>query len=220
MARFFKSNYSERNLARLCVKLFKEQLFWPRPRNTRLPDKNQERRPITVELNLNAVTLYDGKSCLLLTFDLARSKTHLRSAPLPRNAERTSIEFGFWRSRRRLRTGSNLPPRMTYRSLLAHRTAPAASFEGSILLCNDYYRHASAPARSESWGVDDVQVDFTGLASYARIAPHKTGHGSVPHRSALHWPVLIQGGVGASVLSRWARSTALQNRCPPTAGLG
>ena len=38
---------------------------------------------------------------------------HLLSAPLPRNAERTSIEFGFGRSRRRLRTESSLPPRTT-----------------------------------------------------------------------------------------------------------
>ena len=30
--------------------------------NTRLPDNNQERRPITTELNLNAVTLFDGES--------------------------------------------------------------------------------------------------------------------------------------------------------------
>ena len=38
------------------VKLFKEQLFCSKPRNTRLPDNNQERRPITIELNL-------GKNC-------------------------------------------------------------------------------------------------------------------------------------------------------------
>ena len=48
-------------------------------------------------------------------------------------------------------------------SLLAPNTPLAASSEGSILLCN-VERHASAPARSESWGVVDVQVDFTGLA--------------------------------------------------------
>ena len=41
------------------------------------------------------------------------------------------------------------------------------------MLRNDY-RHASPPARSESRGVVDVQVDFTGLAIYARIAPHMT----------------------------------------------
>ena len=64
--------------------------------------------------------------------------------------------------------------------LVAHHTALAASFEGSILLCNDY-RHASPPARSESWGVVDVQVDFTGLA-IIRPHLHKTGYGSVPHR--------------------------------------
>ena len=38
------------------------------------------------------------------------------------------------------------------------------------MLCNDY-RHASAPARSESWGVVDVQVDFTWLAI---IRPHRS----------------------------------------------
>ena len=65
-------------------------------------------------------------------------------------------------------------------SLLACNTTPAVSLEGSIGLCNDY-RHASPPARSESRGVVDVQVDFTGLAIYARIAPHKTGHAGVPH---------------------------------------
>ena len=59
-------------------------------------------------------------------------------------------------------------------SLLARNT-PAASLKGSILLFNDY-RHASPPARSESRGVVDVQGDFTGLAIYARIAPHKTGY--------------------------------------------
>ena len=53
-------------------------------------------------------------------------------------------------------------------SLLAYNITPAACVEGSALLCNDY-RHASAPARSESWGVVDVQVDFTGLAI---IRPH------------------------------------------------
>ena len=70
-------------------------------------------------------------------------------------------------------------------SLLACNTTPAASLEGSILLCNDY-RHASPPARSESRGVVDLQVDFTGLAIYARIAPHKTGYNGVPQRSAEH----------------------------------
>ena len=66
--------------------------------------------------------------------------------------------------------------------ILACNTTPASSLEGSILLCNDY-RHASPPARSESRGVVDVQVDFTGLAIYARIAPHKIGYAGVPHRS-------------------------------------
>ena len=46
------------------------------------------------------------------------------------------------------------------------------------MLCNDY-GHASAPARSESWGVVDVQVDFTGLAI---IRPHS----SSPDRVRLH----------------------------------
>ena len=73
-------------------------------------------------------------------------------------------------------------------SILACNITPAASLDGSILLWNDY-RHASPPARSESRGVVDVQVDFTGLAIYARIAPHKTGYAGVPHRSAEHRPV-------------------------------
>ena len=64
---------------------------------------------------------------------------------------------------------------LEWHSLLAHHTAPAASFEGSILLCNDY-RNASAPARSESWGVVDVQVDFTGLAI---IRPHRSSQDRV-----------------------------------------
>ena len=36
-------------------------------------------------------------------------------------------------------------------------------------------RHASAPARSESWGVVDVQVDFTGLVR----RPHHSSRGRV-----------------------------------------
>ena len=41
-----------------------------------MPENNQERRPITIELNLNAVTLCDGESLPVssLTFDLASSK--------------------------------------------------------------------------------------------------------------------------------------------------
>ena len=74
-----------------CVKLFKEQLFWPRPRNTRLPDNNQERRPITIELNLNAVTLFDGEILPVssLTFDLASSKTPstIRASPSKRRKD-------------------------------------------------------------------------------------------------------------------------------------
>ena len=38
----------------------------------------------------------------------------------------------------------------------------------SLLACNTH-RHV------------DVQVDFTGLAIYTRIAPHKTGYAGVPH---------------------------------------
>ena len=82
-------------------------------------------------------------------------------------------------------SGLKVVSRLKWHSLFAHNTAPTASFEGSILLCNDH-RHASAPARAESWGVVDVQADFTGLAIYARIATHKTGYAGVPHRSAEH----------------------------------
>ena len=38
------------------------------------------------------------------------------------------------------------------------------------MLCNDE-RYASAPARSESWGVVDVQVDFTVPAVYPKGQP-------------------------------------------------
>ena len=44
------------------------------------------------------------------------------------------------------------------------------------MLCNDY-RHASPPARSESWGMVDVQVDFTGLVI---IRPHRSSQDRVP----------------------------------------
>ena len=58
------------------------------------------------------------------------------------------------------------------RNTLTRNITPAASLEGSILLV----RQTSPPARSESRGVVDVQVDFTGLAIYTRIAPHKAGY--------------------------------------------
>ena len=47
------------------------------------------------------------------------------------------------------------------------------------MLCNDY-RHASPPARSESWGVVDVQDDFTGLAI---IRPHRSSQDRVRQRT-------------------------------------
>ena len=48
-------------------------------------------------------------------------------------------------------------------------------------------------------------VDFTGLAiSYARIAPHRTGYGSIPNRSALYGPV---GRSIHAVLNNFSRST-------------
>ena len=59
-------------------------------------------------------------------------------------------------------------------SLLAHNTPLAASSEGSILPCN-VERHASAPARSESWGVVDVQVDFTGIV----LRAHRSSRGRI-----------------------------------------
>ena len=65
--------YSLIKATRSCVKLFKEQLLYAlrKPRNTRLLDNNLERRPITIELNLNAVTLCGGESLPVssLTFD-------------------------------------------------------------------------------------------------------------------------------------------------------
>ena len=64
------------------------------------------------------------------------------------------------------------------------------------MLCNDY-RHASAPARSESWGVVDVQVDFTGLAI---IRPHR----SSPDRVRQRTPKV--SGALTSLYPRWGRS--------------
>ena len=54
----------------LSCKLFKA-ITLRKPRNTRLLDNNLERRPITIELNLNAVTLCGGESLPVssLTFD-------------------------------------------------------------------------------------------------------------------------------------------------------
>ena len=64
------------------------------------------------------------------------------------------------------------------------------------MLCHDY-RHASAPARSESWGVDDVHVDFTGLAI---IRPH----GSSPDRVRQCTPKV--SGALTSLDPWWGRS--------------
>ena len=94
---------------------------------SRSPDKNQEHHPSNysdrnleildrqlriryiIELNLNVVTLCDGKACPSPPHlrPVASSKTPstiLRSAPLHRSTGRTSIDPGFWRSRHRLRT--------------------------------------------------------------------------------------------------------------------
>ena len=68
------------------------------------------------------------------------------------------------------------------------------------MLCNDY-RHTSAPARSESWGVVDVQVDFTGLAI---IRPHR----SSPDRVRQRTPKV--GGAMTSLDPRWGRSSVLE----------
>ena len=64
------------------------------------------------------------------------------------------------------------------------------------MLRNDY-RHASPPARSESWGVVDVQVDFTGLAI---IRPHRSSQNRVHQRTLLVSIAL------SSLDLRWGRS--------------
>ena len=152
-------------------------------------DNNLERRPITIELNLNAVTLCGGESLPVssLTFnpqlapkphqptnDLRLSLETQNGLPLNPASEDPAVDSGLKAVSLFKRHG-----------LLAYNITPPASLEGSILLCNDY-RHASPPAHSESRGVVDVQVDFTGIAIYARIAPYKTGYAGVPHRSAEH----------------------------------
>ena len=64
------------------------------------------------------------------------------------------------------------------------------------MLCNDD-RHASAPARSESWGVVDEQVDFTGLAI---IRPHRSSPDRVPQCTPK-----VSGSL-TSLDPRWGRS--------------
>ena len=122
------------------------------------------------------MTLCDGESLPVssLTFDITSSETPPTICASP-SKRRKDFDW-IWLLKIPPSSESSLPPRMTW-------SPAAASFEGSTLLCNDY-RHASPPARSESWGVVDVQADFAGLAINARIAPHKTGYGSVPHRPA------------------------------------
>ena len=84
------------------------------------------------------------------------------------------------------------------------------------LLCNDY-RHASAPARSESLGVVDVQVDFTGLAI---IRPHR----SSPDRVLQCTPKV--SGALTSLDPRWGRSiralamSSLSNSSKPRTSCG
>ena len=82
------------------------------------------------------------------------------------------------------------------RHSMACNITPAASLEGSILPCNDY-RHASPPARTESRGVVDVQVDFTGLAF---IRPHRSSQDRVRRRTPQVSRALT------SLDPRWGRS--------------
>ena len=56
-------------------------------RNTGLPDNNQERRPITIELNLNAVTLCGGESLCLC----CQVIMNFKSAPLIMNYEKHAL---------------------------------------------------------------------------------------------------------------------------------
>ena len=147
-----------------------------------MPDNNQERRPITIELNLNAVTLCDGES-------------------LPVSSQK-GLQLNLASEDFAIDSGLKAVSLLERHSLPAHHTAQAASFVGSILLCNDYrhlHRHPRAP-RAGEWSM--CKLISLGQQSYARIAPHKTGFASVPHRPAMYWPVLIRGGGGASVLSR------------------
>ena len=84
------------------------------------------------------------------------------------------------------------------------------------MLCNDY-RHVSAPARSESWGVVDVQVDFTGLAI---IRPHRYS----PDRVRQCTPKA--SGALTSLDPRWVRSicalamSSLSNSSKPRTSCG
>ena len=126
-----------------------------------------------------------GRACpsphLLQPYNKLAPKPHLRSAPLLEEAQKGLLEDP---ASEDPATDSGLKAvSLLKQHSLARNTPLAASSEGSILLCS-VERHASAPARSESWGVVDVQVDFTGLVFDARIDPHEAGYISVPLRSA------------------------------------
>ena len=116
-------------------------------------------------------------------------KPLLRSAPLPRNAERSCLQLAS--EDPAVNSGMKTVSLLKRHSILACNITPVASLERSILLCNDY-SHASPPARSESRGVVDVQVDFTGLAVIRQGTPaYPIGQQSTDHRSILGLLLLL-----------------------------
>ena len=119
-----------------------------------------------MNLIINPVTHWWGKPAhLLQPYNKLAPKPHLRSAPLLGDpaSEDPAADSG-------LKAVSLLKRH----SHLARNIPLAASYEGSISLCN-VERYGSASARSESWGVVDVQVDFTGLVR----RPHRSSRGRV-----------------------------------------
>ena len=91
---------------------------------------------------------------LLQPYNELAPKPHLRSAPLLEEALKGLLQDPASEDPA-ADSGLKAVSLLKQHSLLARNTPLAASSEGSILLCNDE-RYASAPARSESWGVVDV----------------------------------------------------------------
>ena len=146
---------------------------------------------------------------------LASSKTpNILSCPSPRRAERLQLTLAS--EDPAINSAPKAVSLIKWHSLFAHNTAPAASFEGSTMLCNDD-RHTSAPTRSESWGADDMQVDFTGLSF---IRPYR----SSPDRVRQCTPKV--SGALTSLDPRWGRSiralamSSLSNSSKPRTSSG
>ena len=111
---------------------------------------------------------------LLQPYNKLAPKPHLRSAPLLEEEQKGLLLVPASEDPAADSGLKGVSLLKQHYSLLARNTPLAANSEGSILLCN-IERHASASAHSESWGVVDLQVYFTGLVR----RPHRSSRDSV-----------------------------------------